>query len=89
MLGHHEVTIDQIFQAQLVDPEDIQNSAYIVGETVLRKLGQGSDGSYSWAQIKPLPRHERNFILRSYAGTFAGFPPDLDLVTATKDLKAI
>ncbi len=86
-IGQHKATIDQLFQAQLADPEDIQASAYIVGEPVLRKLGQGNDGSYSWAQIKPLPRHERNFILRTHAGTFAGFPPDLDLVTAIKALK--
>jgi hypothetical protein len=88
-IGQHKATIDQLFQAQLADPEDIQTSAYIVGESVLRKLGQGSDGSYSWARIKPLPRHERNFILCTHAGTFAGFPPDLDLVTATKALKEI
>ncbi len=56
---------------------------------MLRKLGRGSDGSCSWARIKPLPRHERNFTLRTHAGTFAGFPPDLDLVTATKALKEI
>jgi hypothetical protein len=88
-IGQHKATIDQLFQAQLADPEDIQTSAYVVGETVLRKLGQGSDGSFSWARIKPLPRHERSFILRTHAGTFAGFPPDLDLVTATKALKEI
>ncbi len=83
-IGQHKATIDQLFQAQLADPEDIQTSAYIVSEPVLRKLGQGSDGSYSWARIKPLPRHERKFILRTHAGTFAGFPPDLDLVTANE-----
>jgi hypothetical protein len=88
-IGQHKATIDQLFQAQLADPEEIQTSAYIVGDTVLRKLGQSSDGSYSWARIKPLPRHERNFILRTHAGTFAGFPPDLDLVTATKAIKEI
>ena len=43
-IGQHKATIDQLFQAQLADPEDIQTSAYIVGEPVLRKLGQGSDG---------------------------------------------
>ncbi len=57
-IGQHKATIDQLFQAQLADPEEIQRSAYIVGDTVLRKLGQGSDGSYSWARIKPLPRQE-------------------------------
>ena len=88
-IGQHKATIDQLFQAQLADPEDIQTSAYVVSDTVLRKLGQGSDGSFSWARIKPLPRHERNFVLRTHAGTFAGFPPDLDLVTATKALKEI
>ena len=88
-IGQHKATIDQLFQAQLADPEDVQTSAYIVGEPVLRKLGQGSDGSYSWARIKALPRNERNFILRTHAGTFSGFPPDLDLVTATKALKEI
>jgi hypothetical protein len=86
-IGQHKATIDQLFQAQLADPEEVQTSSYVVGEAVLRKLGQGADGSYSWARIKPIPRHERNFILRTHAGTFAGFPPDLDLVTATKTLK--
>ncbi len=88
-IGQHKATIDQLFQAKLADPEDIQTSSYIIGEPVLRKLGQGTDGSYSWARIKSLPRHERNFILRTHAGTFAGFPPDLDLVTATKALKEV
>jgi hypothetical protein len=74
-IGQHKATIGQLFQAQLADPEDIQTSAYVVGESVLRKLGQGTDGSYSWARNKPIPRHERNFILRTHAGTFAGFPP--------------
>jgi hypothetical protein len=88
-IGQHKATIDQLFQAQLADPEEIQTSAYVVGDAVLRKLGQGGDGSYSWARIKPLPRHERNFTLRSHAGTFAGFPPDLDLITATKAIKEV
>ena len=88
-IGQHKATIDQLFQAQLADPEEVQTSSYVVGEAVLRKLGQGADGSYSWARIKPIPRHERNFILRTHAGTFAGFPPDLDLVTATKALKEV
>jgi hypothetical protein len=88
-IGQHKATIDQLFQAQLADPEDVQTSAYVVGEMVLRKLGQGSDGSYSWARIKALPRNERNFILRTHSGTFSGFPPDLDLVTATKALKEV
>ncbi len=118
-IGQHKATIDQLFQAQLADPDDIQTLAYVVGEKVLRKLGQGSAvalwwreaccgslvergllwlsggemvilaGSYSWARIKPLPRQERNFILRTHAGTFVGFPPDLDLVTATKALKEV
>jgi hypothetical protein len=88
-IGQHKATIDQLFQAQLADPEDVQTSAYVVGESVLRKLGPGTDGSYSWARVKPMPRHERNFILRTHAGTFAGFPPDLDLVTATKALKEV
>jgi hypothetical protein len=88
-IGQHKATIDQLFQAQLADPEEVQTSAYVVGDAVLRKLGQGADGSYSWARIKPIPRHERNFILRTHAGTFAGFSPDLDLVTATKALKEV
>jgi hypothetical protein len=88
-IGQHKATIDQLFQAQLADPEEIQRSAYIVGDTVLRKLGQGSDGSYSWARIKPLPRQEWNFILRTHAGIISGFPPDLDLVTATKAIKEV
>ncbi len=46
---------NQLFQAQLADPEDVQTSSYVVGELVLRKLGQGPDGSYSWARIKPIP----------------------------------
>jgi hypothetical protein len=88
-IGQHKATIDQLFQAQLADPEEVQTSSYVVGEAELRKLGQGADGSYSWARIKPVPRHERNFILRTHAGTFAGYPPDLDLVTATKAIKEV
>ncbi len=50
-IGQHKATIDQLFQAQLADPEDVQTSAYVEGDAVLRKLGQGADGSYSWARI--------------------------------------
>jgi hypothetical protein len=53
-IGQHKATIDQLFQAQLADPEEVQTSAYVVGDAVLRKLGQGADGSYSWARIKPI-----------------------------------
>ncbi len=37
-IGQHKATIDHLFQAQLADPDEIQTSAYIVGETGERRV---------------------------------------------------
>ena len=87
-LVHQAATLERLFKAQ-ADPEEIQTSTYEVTDSVLAKLGRNTAGKMSWLDIKPLPKSERRRILREHGGTFATFPPDLDMLASTKALKLV
>ena len=81
-------TLQRLFKAQ-ADPEEVLTSTYEVADSILLKLGRNSAGKMSWLDIKPLPKSERRRILREHGGTFATFPPDLDMLASTKALKLV
>jgi len=81
-------TLQRLFKAQ-ADPEEVLTSTYEVADSILLKLGRNSAGKMSWLYIKPLPKSERRRILREHGGTFATFPPDLDMLASTKALKLV
>ena len=87
-LSSQAATLERLFKAQ-ADPDEIQSSNYEVTDSVLSKLGRNAQGKTSWLDIKPLPKSERRRILREQGGTFATFPPDLDLLASTKALKLV
>ena len=81
-------TLQRLFKAQ-ADPEEVMTSTYEVADSILLKLGRNAAGKMSWLDIKPLPKSERRRILREHGGTFATFPPDLDMLASTKALKLV
>ena len=87
-LSSQAATLERLFKAQ-ADPDEIQSSNYEVTDSVLSKLGRNAQGKMSWLDIKPLPKSERRRIIREQGGTFATFPPDLDLLASTKALKLV
>ena len=81
-------TLERLFKAQ-ADPDEVMTSTYEVADSILMKLGRNAAGKMSWLDIKPLPKSERRRILREHGGTFATFPPDLDMLASTKALKLV
>ena len=87
-LAVQAATLERLFKAQ-ADPDEVMTSTYEVADSILLKLGRNAAGKMSWLDIKPLPKSERRRILREHGGTFATFPPDLDMLASTKALKLV
>ncbi len=87
-LAAQAATLERLFKAQ-ADPDEVMTSTYEVADSILLKLGRNAAGKMSWLDIKPLPKSERRRILREHGGTFATFPPDLDMLASTKSLKLV